>query len=204
MRRLIAHRRAAFVGGVLAVALLGGALAAAQEIAAAGDTAPHAELSLSELTSVRFIPAEPEIRRLELEFSAGGGDAPFDIAVAQRATLGANADGELALQGGGSEVRVGRGLVQRGDNRRGEAASVYMFVASDNEALTWQPGGSQGAALALEERVEVGDVSAGVTYERGGVQASLAYVEREASAQIGRESYSQDESFTGLTVTMRR
>lgn len=60
MRRLIAHRRAAFVGGVLAVALLGGALAAAQEIAAAGDTAPHAELSLSELTSVRFIPPQSQ------------------------------------------------------------------------------------------------------------------------------------------------
>ncbi len=204
MRRLIAHRRAAFVGGVLAVALLGGALAAAQEIA--GDAAPSAELSLSDLAGVRFIPAEPETRRLELEFSAGGGDAPFDIALAQRATLGPNSDGELALQGGGSEVRVGRGLVARGDNRRGDAASVYMFVASDNEALTWQPGGrgDQGAALALEERVEVGDVSAGVTYERGGVQASLAYVERQASTQIGRESYSQDESFTGVTVTMRR
>ena len=39
MRRVIAHRRAAFVGGVLAVALLGGALAAAQEIATAGDAA---------------------------------------------------------------------------------------------------------------------------------------------------------------------
>jgi hypothetical protein len=204
MRRSVAHWSAALVGGVLAVTLLGGALAAAQEVATADDAAPSVELSLSELAGVRFIPTEPETRRLELEFTAGGGDAPFDIAVAQRATLGANAEGELALQGGGSEVRVGRGLVVRGDARRSEAASVYMFVASDNEALTWQPSGGQGAALALEERVEVGDVSAGVTYERGGVQASLAYVEREASTQIGRESYSQDESFTGLTVTMRR
>jgi hypothetical protein len=84
-----------------------------------------------------------------------------------------------------------------------------MFVASDDEALTWQPGvrsefGGQGASLALQDRVEVGDLSAGVTYERNGVQASLAYVEREESARIGQQNFSQDESFTGVTVTMRR
>jgi hypothetical protein len=47
-------------------------------------------------------------------------------------------------------------------------------------------------------------MSVGVTYERSGVQASLAYVEREESTTVGNQSFSQDESFTGLTVTMRR
>jgi hypothetical protein len=98
--------------------------------------------------------------------------------------------------------------VQRdGDNNQG--SSVYAFVASDNDALTWRPGarsefGGRGSAFALQEQVEVGDMSAGVTYERNGVQASLAYVEREESTQVGAESFSQDQSFTGVTVTMRR
>jgi hypothetical protein len=50
----------------------------------------------------------------------------------------------------------------------------------------------------------VGDLAAGVTYERNGVQASLAYVEREESTRIGRQNYSQEQNFTGVTVTMRR
>ena len=48
------------------------------------------------------------------------------------------------------------------------------------------------------------DREVGVTYERNGVQASLAYVEREEATTIGRETFNQNESFTGLTVTMRR
>ena len=52
--------------------------------------------------------------------------------------------------------------------------------------------------------VEVGDLSAGVTWERGGVQTSLAYVEREQSTRVGNQTYSHDENFAGVTVTMRR
>ncbi|MGE0739915.1 MAG: hypothetical protein AB7O98_01130 [Hyphomonadaceae bacterium] len=162
----------------------------------------------------RFAPVDPNDggegepnRRLELELAAGGGDSPVDVSIAQRASLGANAEGDIDRSGSGSELRVGRGIVDRregsGDN------TVYMFVASDNEALTWQPGtrsefGGQGSSVALQDRVEVGDLSAGVTYERNGIQASLAYVEREESTRVGQQSFSQDESFTGLTVTMRR
>lgn len=147
-------------------------------------------------------------RRLELEVAAGGQNSPLDISVAQRASLGANRDGDLDRSGQGQEVRIGRGLVER---REGDAdgRSFYMFVASDNEALTWQPGsrnefGGSGGGVALQDQVEVGDMSAGVTYERNGVQASLAYVEREESTRVGNQSFSQDQSFTGVTVTMRR
>lgn len=149
----------------------------------------------------------PEPRRLQLEFTAGGGDAPLDVSITQSAALGADGNGDLGRSGRGSELRVGQGLVGQRDGGRDRA--VYMFVASDDEALTWQPGargdmGANSAALALQEHVEVGDVSAGVTYERNGIQASLAYVEREASTRVGTQSFSQDESFTGVTLTMRR
>jgi hypothetical protein len=216
-------RSALLAGGALAATLVGAGVANAQESAAsvaftdpAALTAetPALDLSVRENPTVRFSPNPqgelPDVqgpRRLELELTAGGGDSPVDISVAQRASIGADENGDLDRSGSGSELRIGRGLVDRGDdNTRG--SSFYAFVASDNEALTWRPGarsdfGGRGDAFALQDQVEVGDMSAGVTYERNGVQASLAYVEREESTRVGHESFSQDRSFTGVTVTMR-
>ncbi|MGH6951544.1 MAG: hypothetical protein ACREH4_11755 [Vitreimonas sp.] len=144
-------------------------------------------------------------RRVELALTAGGGDAPLDISIAHRASLGADGNGDLDRQGRGSELRLGQGLV---GEREGPRDSTYIFIASENEALTWQPGtrtefGGRGGSFALQDRVEVGDLSAGVTWERNGVQTSLAYVERKRSTRVGRQSYSHDESFAGVTVTMR-
>jgi len=168
-------------------------------------------------SAARFSPTHipvgesPAPQRLELQLSASGEQAglPLDVSVAQRASLGADSAGDITREGRGSEVRIGRGLVQQQDAPSG-GSSVYMFVASDDEALTWRPGqreefgGQRSGGFSLQDRVEVGDISAGVTYERSGVQASIAYVEREVSTTVGRESFSKDESFTGVTVTMRR
>lgn len=152
-----------------------------------------------------FVSQSPD--RIELELSAGGQGAPVDIAIAQRAAIGANGEGDIDRQSRGAELRVGRGLVDRREGSNDGA--VYAFVASDNEALTWQPGarsefGNPGSSLALQNQVQVGDRSAGVAYERNGMQASLTYVEREASTVVGRQSFSQDENFAGVTVTVRR
>jgi hypothetical protein len=178
------------------------------ELSARDDAAPR--FAQTTTATPEATEAAPP-RRLELSFAATGEHAglPLDVSVAQRASLGAGADGDIDREGRGSEVRIGRGLVQQDSADPNAAPSVYMFVASDDEALTWRPGqrtelGGQRGGFALQDRVEVGDVSAGVTYERGNVQASIAYVEREVSAQVGRDSYSKDESFTGVTVTMRR
>lgn len=216
-------RIALLASGALAVTLVGAGFALAQESAPAGvdfsDPAnlapenPALNLTVREDAAVRFptntqseLPSVQGPRRLELELAAGGGDSPVDVSVAQRASIGADENGDLDRRGSGSELRIGRGLVDRAERTDG---SVYAFVASDNEALTWRPGarsefGGRGDSWALQEQVEIGDMSAGVTYERNGVQASLAYVEREESTQIGVESFSQDQSFTGVTVTMRR
>jgi hypothetical protein len=142
---------------------------------------------------------------VEVEVAAGGGD--LSVSFAQRATLGADGDGDLSRSSRGSELRIGQGLVR--ERAQGEGSSTYVFVASDSEAITWQPGarnemGVPSSNLARQDRVEVGDISAGVTFERYGVQASIAYVEREEQATVGAQSFSQDESFTGITVTMRR
>lgn len=145
--------------------------------------------------------------RIELELAAGGGGAPLDIAIAQRASLGSNSEGEINRRSSGAELRVGRGLVERREGSN--SGSLYAFIASDDEALTWQPGarsefGNPGGSVALQNQVQVGDHSAGVAYERSGVQASLAYVEREESTVVGQQSFSQDQSFAGVTVTIRR
>ncbi|MEZ5957394.1 MAG: hypothetical protein R3C27_09320 [Hyphomonadaceae bacterium] len=173
----------------------------------------RSNVSMRSDVAQRFAPTAAENgqaegpRRLEVEFAAGDGD--LDISFAQRATLGGGANGDINRHARGSEVRIGRGLVQQDNDENQRGSSTYMFVASDSEALTWQPGqrsdfGGQGSALQMQDRVTVGDMAVGVTYERNGVQASLAYVEREESTTVGNETFNQDESFAGLTLTMRR
>jgi hypothetical protein len=226
------NRTALLAGGALVVALLGASIAAAQEAPAPAPAAPaggavesgqvdftdhqtvlrRSNVSVRSDVAQRFAPTTASNdqtqgpRRVEVEFAAGDGD--FDVSFAQRASIGGQ-DGDINRHGRGSEVRIGRGLVGQDDTDNQRGTSTYVFVASDNEALTWQPGqrselGSQGPSLQLQDRVTVGDMSVGVTYERNGIQASLAYVEREESTTVGTETFSQDESFTGLTVTMRR
>jgi hypothetical protein len=225
MGGLSSYRSALLVGGMLAAGLVGASFASAQEgppvpvsfedPGASLAIQPGLDVSIRDNPDQRFAPIDSQQtsdgerpRRLELELAAGGGSAPVDVSVAQRASIGS--DDNADSRGTGSEVRIGRGLVRDERNSGGnQGRSVYMFVASDNEALTWQPGarndfGGRSASLALEDRVEIGDMSAGVTYERNGIQASLAYVEREESTQIGTQSFNQDTSFTGVTITMRR
>jgi hypothetical protein len=220
-------------GGALAAALFGAPVAAAQE-AASPETAPPSSdgvlavgdidfndpqsafrrnsVSLRNDAAERFAPSGASSqgpnaqRRLEVEFATGDGD--LDVAFAQRASIGSGDNGDLDRSGRGSEVRIGRGLVEERDGRR-QGPATYFFVASDNEALTWQPGqrsefGGRASSFALQDQVEVGDMSVGVTYETHGVQASLAYVEREQSITVGHQGFSQDESFAGVTLTMRR
>lgn len=166
------------------------------------------EFSVGRDGQVPFIPfdagAEPEGQRgLQLELAAGGGEAPLDVSIVQRASVTA---GDVAQEGRGAALRIGQGLVNRREESGG--ASTYVFVASENQALTYQPGarsdfGGQGSSLTLQDRVEVGDLSAGVTFERNGVQTSLAYVERSESTRVGRRNVRQNDSFAGVTVTAR-
>ena len=84
----------------------------------------------------------------------------------------------------------------------------YIFAGSEDEALIWRPGsrnalGGSGPSFAMQDRVEIGDRQAGITYEANGWQASFAYVEREIRVRAGGRNFNQDEDFTGLTLTMR-
>jgi hypothetical protein len=161
----------------------------------------------------RFAPPGPSESQgghgpqpVELQIAADGAHtgAPVDVSIAHRGLVGADED----RQGHGSEVRIGRGLVARDDGAHRRGDSVYAFVASDNQALTWRPGarsefGGAANSLVIQDTVNVGDNSAGVTYEHDSVQASLAYVQRTVRTRVGNRGYSQDENFAGVTVTMR-
>ena len=154
-----------------------------------------------------FAPdATPESRGVELELAAPHDltGIPLDLSITQRASIGASEAGDINRQSRGAEVRIGAAVGDPRSIANGPESRIYVFAASDDEALTWQPGqDSRGFALQTD-RVEIGDRQAGVTYERGAMQASVAYVEREISATVGRTSVSDNEHFAGVTLTMRR
>ncbi len=132
----------------------------------------------------------------------------FDVAFAQRGGLGFNDAGDLERESRASELRLGRGLRDIARDAPSSTPKWYFFAASEDEALIWQPGmrtefGNSGGGFALQDRVEIGDIQAGITYEAHGWQASLAYVEREISVRAGNENYTADENFAGFTLTMR-
>src|SRR6185436_20945185 len=72
----------------------------------------------------RFAPINPGNRgepqgprRLELALAAGGGDAPVDISLAQRGSIGTDSNGDISQRGHGQELRVGSNLVREGRDR---------------------------------------------------------------------------------------
>jgi hypothetical protein len=174
------------------------------------------DLSIGEGMEPRFArlaPSEPSAasdntyRRYEVALVASGA-AGFDVAFAQRGGLGFNAAGDVERESHSSELRLGRGLRDMPRDTPSATPKWYFFAASEDEALIWRPGmrtdfGGSPSGFALQDRVEIGDLQAGLTYEANGWQASLAYVEREISVRAGNENYTADENFAGFTLTMR-
>lgn len=145
-------------------------------------------------------------RRYEVAVTTGAGG--FDVSFAQRGGVGFNRDGDIERQTRSSELRLGRGLRDMPRDRASSSPTWYIFAASEDEALVWRPGvrtdfGGTGSSFALQDRVEIGDIQAGITYEQNGWQASLAYVEREISVRSGSQNFSHDEDFAGFTLTYR-
>jgi hypothetical protein len=134
--------------------------------------------------------------------------ANVDVSLSHRDGLGFDRNGDFTGRSRGSEIRVGRGLLPMARRTSPNASHWYLFAGSSDQAIIWQPGernefGGAGSSFALQDRVEVGDRQAGITYETHGIQASLAYVERKVRVYVGAQRMSEDENFTGLTLTMR-
>ena len=134
--------------------------------------------------------------------------ANVDVSLSHRDGLGFDANGNISQRSRGSEIRVGRGLLPMQRRASTQRSRWYLFAGSSDQALIWQPGvrnefGGVGSSFALQDRVEIGDRQAGITYETHGIQASLAYVERKVRVYVGAQRFTEDENFTGLTLTMR-
>ena len=133
---------------------------------------------------------------------------PVDLSFRQHVSMQTAESGAFDRRHG-SEFRIGRTLEHRAHaDAREPDTRVYAFVASGDEALTWNPdlppsfGGSSAWRLQ-DDRVEIGDHQIGFTYEVGRTQTSFVYVQRDVSATVGRTSFSNEENFVGLTFTMR-
>ncbi|MBI3438733.1 MAG: hypothetical protein HY054_08825 [Proteobacteria bacterium] len=131
-----------------------------------------------------------------------------DVSVSHRDGFGFNANGDIDRRSRGSEIRVGRGLLPMQRRASPNTSRWYLFAASEDQAIVWQPGvrndfGGAGSSFALQDRVEIGDRQAGITYETHGIQTSLAYVERKIRFYAGGQRLSENENFAGITLTMR-
>ena len=169
-------------------------------------------IRLSSTAPMRLAPGfvRDEPRTLEFSFAAPhtATGLGVDVAIAQRTRISTDRQGDIDYAGAGAEVRVGRNLARIARPwQQSERGSWYIFAASDGQALTWTPEaaipGQRG--LRLQDRVTIGDTQIGITYERNGLQASLAVTQREVTYhRVKSEGYSEDESFAGILLTWRR
>jgi hypothetical protein len=148
---------------------------------------------------------EPGRRRVEVAAVAHDlAGLPLDVSLNQRATLRVSPDGDIHRAGDGAEVRVGNrlsGLTKQWDAADWSSPNWYFYAASDNEQLSWSPRVTSGSSVRYrEDRVRIGDMQAGFALEAGGVQAAIAYVQRDIQGRYG----SAEENFTGVTVSWRR
>ena len=140
---------------------------------------------------------------LSLSVPSGRSGLGFDVRIAPRLTM--LREGDFRARRLGGELQIGQTIDQRGD---GSAThGWYLFAGADGEAFIWEPD-SQGAMsfenMALRDKVTVGDVQAGVSFQRGGGQLSLSYIRREVEYRERNLGASESEDFAGVTFTIRR
>lgn len=156
-------------------------------------------------------PGADSYRPMEMSVSS---ESPFglDFSLTQRA--GSVQDASGATQSRGAEVRVGQRLKSLGVAKEfqsptsWEKPAWYIFAGGDGQALTYTPSNDPSQVnrnFRMQDRVDIGDIQAGVSVEAGGMQASLSYVKREVTTiDKIRHSETKDESFTGFTFTWRK
>lgn len=157
------------------------------------------------------LPGSDSYRPVELSVSS---ESPLglDVSLTQRA--GSVQDSSGATQSRGAEVRVGQRLKSLGVAKEFQSPSSwskpawYVFAGGDGQALTYTPSNDPTQVnrnFRMQDRVNIGDIQAGISVEAGGMQASLSYVKREVTTiDKIRHEETTDESFTGFTFTWRK
>ncbi len=127
----------------------------------------------------------------------------FDVGIAPRLSI--TNDGPLQTKRFGGEVRIGQNFDKRG--QAGPISSWYLFAGADGEALVWEPDQERGLSvneMALRDQVTVGDIQAGVSFQRGLGQLSLSYIRREVEYRERNLGASENEDFAGVSFTIKR
>lgn len=158
-----------------------------------------------ERMNLNAIPRETRNLRAELSLSASAEQTGlgFDVGVSPRLSI--SKDGAFATRRFGGEVRIGQNFDKRGED--GPASSWYLFAGADGEALVWEPGedgAMSSSGMALHDKVLVGDIQAGISFQRGPGQLSLSYIRREVEYRERNLGASETEDFAGLSFTIRR
>ena len=154
---------------------------------------------------IRFENAEQFTAQMTFTALSSETGLGLDMSLAPRATL--EKRGQFSTARAGAEFRVGQGLeevVERLD-QRGEKVKIdswYVFAATDGEALCWDIGdkGAKFDGVALRDQVTVGDIQAGIAFQKAGGALSFGYVHREYS----REGAKAKEDFAAISFTLKR
>lgn len=152
-------------------------------------------------------PVPKDLRRVEAEIAlsapAERTGLAFDVGIAPRVSI--TREGDFETQRFGGELRIGQNFDRRGELE--PFTGWYLFAGADGEALVWEPDSTGNMSLddmALRDKVTVGDIQAGVSFQRSGGQLSFSYIRREVEYRERNLGASENEDFAGVTFTMRR
>lgn len=79
---------------------------------------------------------------------------------------------------------------------------MVVFAGGGEEALMWSPSinGSETRFTYQDDRVELGEIHAGIGLEAGNAVLALSYIEKDHDTGFGSVS----ENFAGVSLTWRR
>jgi len=161
-------------------------------------------------TALVAMPGSGEWQPLEISIAGPAASSGLDFSVSRRAGSEQGPNGQATTAG--AELRIGQRLTANMARFRSPSSwsqpAWYIFAASDGQALTYTPSNDPEALnrnFRLQDRVNIGDIQAGISMEAAGLQASLSYVQREVTTMdVIRHEERSREDFTGLTLTWRR
>lgn len=148
-------------------------------------------------------PTVASALRYEASFAAPLSASGIAIAIAPSGSVVRTHVSQLTSAG--AEIRVGKGLI-RGDGGRAEKRHFYLFAGAGGQALVVDVRGEgfRSSALQVEDRVVLGDMQAGLSFERRGLQLSMGLIRREYSFVSAASTLSRTENFGALSLTLRR
>ncbi len=148
-------------------------------------------------------PAIASALRYEASFAAPLATSGIDIAFAPSGAV--IRTHRTQVTSAGAEIRIGSGLI-RGAGGRAEKRNFYLFAGAGGQALVVDVRGEgfRTSALQVEDRVVLGDMQAGLSFERRGLQFSLGLIRREYSYISPASTISRNENFGALSLTLRR